>query len=144
MFDHFVRSLLNCIFFHFILGNRVEGGVHLSTLPDDLLDRQPTIQEITSYARTAEYNQLGVILRLYSVNLAECRDCTSVYQLWINEKGRGATRRSLLNALRAIRQNNVADAYEDHLKTIVSYTMFPSLSICIYNKINKVDPLAKK
>ena len=37
------------------------------------------------------------------------------------EKGGGATGRSLLVALRAIRQNNVADDYKDYLKTTVSY-----------------------
>ena len=102
------------------------------------MDRQPTLQELVSHARTAEWFQLGVKLGLDNVALNGRHDCTSMYQLWIEEKARGATRRSLLDALRAIRQNNVADVYEDHLKTMVSYTMFPSLSICIYNKINRV------
>ena len=99
----------------------VEGGVHVSTLPDDLLDQQPTIQEVTRYATTANYNLLGVQLELNRVALAGCRDCTSMYQLWIDEKARGATRRNLLVALRAIRQNNEAREYEEYLETIVSY-----------------------
>ena len=45
------------------------------------------------------------------------------------EKGKGATRRSLLNALRAIRQNNVADVYEDYLKATVSYIGYTSINI---------------
>ena len=47
------------------------------------------------------------------------------------EKGREATRRSLLNSLRAIRENNVADAYEDYLKTTVSYIVYTSMYTCI-------------
>ena len=68
-----------------------------------------------------------------NVDLAECHYCTSMYQLLIIEKARGATRRSLLDALRAIRQNNVAMICEDYLKTIVRYTVYASLCICIYN-----------
>ena len=93
----------------------VEGGVHVSTL-DDLLDQQPTIQEIIAYAETAKWNKLGVTLELNSVGLAECHDCTSMYQLWIEEKAETATRRSLLVTLRAIGQNNVARKYEEYLK----------------------------
>ena len=85
------------------------------------MDQQPTHEELISHARTAEWHQLGVKLGLDSVDQAGCRDCTRMYQLWIMEKGRSATRRSLLDALRAIRQNYVADAYEDYLKTKVSY-----------------------
>ena len=103
------------------------------------MDQKPTIQELTTHARTAEYNELGVTLLLDNVNLAKCHDYTSMYQLWIMEKGRGATRRSLLNALRAIRQNNVADAYEDYLKTMVSYIVHTSMYTCTY----RVDPFAK-
>ena len=97
---------------------------------DQLLDQQPTIQELTTYAWTAEWNQLGVQLELKCVALAGCRDCTSMYQLWIMEKGEEATRRSLLDALRAIRQNNVADVYEDYLKTMVSYIVHISMYTC--------------
>ena len=94
----------------------VEGGVHLSTLPDDFLDQQPTIKEIVTHAKTAKWNTLGVTLELNSVALAECNDCTSMYQLWIEEKGHNATRRNLLIALKAIEQNNVAEKYEKYLK----------------------------
>ena len=85
------------------------------------MDEQPTREELISHARTAEWYQLGVKLELDSVDLDGCRDCTRMYGLWIMEKGRSATRRILLDALRAIRQNYVADAYEDYLKTKVSY-----------------------
>ena len=107
-----------------------------------LFDQQPTLKELISHARTAKWNQLGVQLELDRVDLTECHDCTSMYQLWIEEKAREATRRNLLDALRTIRQNNVAMIYEDHLKTMVSYSVY-TMCICIYI-INRVDPLAKK
>ena len=117
----------DCMSFYFILGNIVKGDVHISTLPDHLLDQQPTHEELISHARTAEWNVLGVKLGLNSVDLSGCHDCTRMYQVWIMEKGRGATRRSLLNGLRDIRLNNVADAYEDYLKTTVRYIVHISM-----------------
>ena len=116
--------------FYFILDNIVEGGVHVSTLPDHLLDQQPTLEELISNARTAEWYQLGVKLGLDSVDLTGCRDCTSTYQLWIMEKAREATRRNLLDALRAIRQNDVRIKYEGYLQTIVSYIVHISIYTC--------------
>ena len=127
----FVILILNCIFFHFILGNIVEGGVLVSTLPDQLLNQQPPIIELTTHARTSEYNQLGVILQLDSVNLAKCHDYTSMYQLWLEEKAQNATRRSLLDALTTIGLNDVASTYKDYLKTIVSYIVHISIYTCI-------------
>ena len=101
--------------------NIFEGGVQVSTLPKQLLDEEPTPEELISHARTAEWFDLGVKLGLDSVDLDECLNCTSMYQLWINEKGRSVTRRSLLDALRAIRQKKIADAYEDYLKSMDHY-----------------------
>ena len=115
---HFIISILTYSLFNFILGNIAEGGVYVSTIPDQLLDQQPTILEITTHVRTAEWNQLGVQLGLNDVDLAERHDCTRMYQLWIQEKADNATRRNLISALRAIRQNNVAKRYEDYLKTV--------------------------
>ena len=92
-----------------------EGG---STIPDWFLDLQPPILEISTHAKTAEWNQLGVQLQLNDVALAGCHDCTEMYQLWIMEKAENATRRKLISALRAIGQNNVAYNYEQHLKTV--------------------------
>ena len=80
------------------------------------MDQKPTLEELISHARTAEWFDLGVKLELDSVDLAGCRNCTRMYQLWIMEKGNSATRRCLLDALRAIRQKEIADAYEDYLK----------------------------
>ena len=102
---------------YFVLGNIAEGGVHVFTLPDHLLDQQPSIQELISHARTAKWNQLGVTLELDSVDLAGCHDYTSMYQLWIMEKADKATRRNLITALKAIRQYNVIKDYEKYLKT---------------------------
>ena len=98
---------------------------------NELLDQQPTIQEITTHARTEKWNELGTQLQLDSVNLAECHSLTSMYQLWIQEKADKATRRSLLDALRSIKQNNVARIYEDYLKTMVSYIVHISIYTCI-------------
>ena len=123
--------LLNCIFFKFTSGIIVEGSVHVSTLPDQLLDQQPSILELTTYARTAEWNQLGVQLQLDSVDLAGCHDCTSMYQLWIMQKAREATRRSLLVALRAIRQNDVGRTYEVISKQWFVYTIYTSIYTCM-------------
>ena len=88
------------------------------------------MRELITYAQTAKWNQLGVQLGLDCLYLAECHECTSMYQLWIQDKAQNATRRSLLDALRAIRQNNLADAYEDYLKTIVSYIVHISMYTC--------------
>ena len=85
-----------------------------------LLDQQPDLKELITHARTAQWNLLGVQLELDSVELAECTDLTRMYQLWIEEKANMATRRNLLTALRSIRQNNAAYAYEDYLRTKVS------------------------
>ena len=92
-----------------------EGG---SAIPDKLLDLQPPILELTTHAETAEWNRLGVQLKLNDVALAGCHNYTELYQLWIMEKAENATRRKLISALRAIQQNNVAYNYEQYLKTL--------------------------
>ena len=61
---------------------------------DKLMDQQPTIVEVITFARIMEWNQLGVQLGLDSVALVGCHDCINMYQLWITEKEIGATRRS--------------------------------------------------
>ena len=85
-----------------------------------LLDQQPDIKELTTHARTAQWNLLGVQLELDSIALRECTDMTSMYQLWIQQKAEMATRRNLLTALRSISENNVAWQYESYLRTLVS------------------------
>ena len=85
-----------------------------------LLDQQPDIKELITHAETAEWNTLGVQLELDSIDLDGCTDLTSMYQLWIQEKAEMATRKSLLTALRSIRENNVAWKYESYLRTKVS------------------------
>ena len=101
-----------------------------NTSLNQLLDQQPPIEEITTHARTEKWNELGTQLQLDSVNLAECHSLTSMYQLWIQEKADKATRRSLFDALRAIKQNNVVRIYEDYLKTMVSYIVHISMCTC--------------
>ena len=87
-----------------------------------LLDQQPDLKEITNFARTAEWYQLGVQLELDLVDLAGCTDIARMYQLWIQQKAQDATRRNLLAALRAIRENNAAWQYEQYLKkSLVSF-----------------------
>ena len=73
-----------------------------------LLNQQPDLKEIITFARTAKRFQLGVQLELDNVDLGGCTDLTRIYELWIIEKAKNATRRNLLIALRAIRQNNMA------------------------------------
>ena len=53
-----------------------------------------------------------------------------MYQLWIEEKAKGATRRSLLAALSAIRLNDIARKYKEYLETMVSYIVHISLYTC--------------
>ena len=95
------------------------------------LDQQPTIQEITTYAETPKWNKLGVKLELNSVDLAECCDCTSMYQLWLEEKSEKATRRSLLDTLTDIRQNDVARKYKVYIDKMVSYLILILILILI-------------
>ena len=96
------------------------GEEHVSTSLEILLDQQPSLLELTTHARTAQWKLLGVQLELDGVDLAGCTDLISMYQLWIEEKAEMATRRNLLTALRSIKQNNVARQYEDYLRTLVS------------------------
>ena len=88
------------------------------------MDQQPGLKELTTHARTAKWNQLGVQLELDSVDLDGCTDMTSMYRLWIQEKANMATRRNLLTAFRSIRENNVARKYENYLRTKVSYIQY--------------------
>ena len=83
------------------------------------MDQQPTIQELTKHASTADWNRLGVELKLDSVALARCNDYTSMYQLWLMEKAREATRRNLLNALHALKLGAIIQKYEDYRKKLV-------------------------
>ena len=88
------------------------------TLSNQILDARPKIYELNTHARTAEWNKLGIQLKLDDVRLAGAKDSATVYQVWLQEKGRHATRRNLLAALRAIKLNAVADDYVAHLQTI--------------------------
>ena len=92
----------------------------ISALLDQLLDEHPPPEEVIKHARTSNWNLLGVQLQLDSIYLAGSHDYTSMYQMWIMEKGNNATRRNLLIALRAIGENGVANLYEKYLKTMVA------------------------
>ena len=84
-----------------------------------LLDQQPDLKEVTFSAQTAQWYLLGVQLELKSVDLNGCTNLARMYDLWIQQKAENATRRNLLTALRAIRENNVAKQYEDYLKGLL-------------------------
>ena len=84
-----------------------------------LLDQQPKLKEITRYARTAQWYHLGVQLELDGMDLDGCTDLARMYNLWLQRKAENATRRNLLAALRAIRENDVAKQYEDYLKGLL-------------------------
>ena len=104
-----------------------------NTISDKILDDNPTIDELTTHARTDKWNELGINLGLDSVNRRGCHGYDSMYQLWLEEKGNGATRRVLIKALRDKKLNNVADNYEKYLKTLVSLCMLNHVfksSIC--------------
>ena len=90
------------------------------SIPCDILDSNPDTYELVTYAKTAEWNMLGITLKLDGESLKECRDCANMYQKWLEGKKSETTRRNLIAALRAIKQNRVADDYVDHLKTLVS------------------------
>ena len=100
-------------------GNVPEEDVYECDLPDHVLDQQPTIQELMTYADTAAWNPLGVELQLDSVTLAGCTDCTSMYQLWLMQKAKTATRRNLLTALHARKLGAIIQKYENYLKKLV-------------------------
>ena len=97
-----------------------EGNVSSTSL-DQLLDEQPPLIELINNAKTAEWFSLGIQLELDKVKLNGCKsDLSRVYDLWIQEKAENATRRNLLNALKAIGQNDVARRYKEYLETLVS------------------------
>ena len=92
-----------------------------NSIPDNILDGNPDADELITYARTAEWDKLGIKLKLDGVSLQGCRDYDDMYQKWIGEKTKSeTTRRKLIAALRAIKQNRVADDYIEYLKTLVS------------------------
>lgn len=91
-----------------------------NTIPNYILDVSPLIDELTTYARTAQWNELGIKLGLDDVYLGGCNGYDSMYQLWLQQKGDGATRRSLINALRDKMLNKVADDYTKYLRKMVS------------------------
>ena len=92
-----------------------------NSIPADILDGNPDTNELITYVRTAEWNKLGINLKLDGVSLRGCRDYDDMYQKWIDEKNKSeTTRRNLIAALRSIKQNRVADDYVEYLKTLVS------------------------
>ena len=91
-----------------------------NTLSDEILDDKPTIDELTTHARTADWNELGIKLGLDSVNLGGCHGYADMYQLWLQQKGDGATRIVLIKALKEKLLTNVADDYVKYLKKLVS------------------------
>ena len=105
-----------------------EGGT-LVLLPDWILDEVPPIDEIVEHARHPCYNELGEMLRLDNMDLSNIKSdlsasnkLSAVYHIWLDKKGKGATRRRLLKALRTkhVGQNNVAEEYEKKLIKMVS------------------------
>ena len=83
-----------------------------------ILDAVPDIDELTSYAKTDKWRELGIQQKLDKVNQKGCNSCAELYGLWLEEKGKYATRRMFLAALRDIKQNMTANYYVNYLKTI--------------------------
>ena len=99
-----------------------KGDVFYTSM-DQILDDQPTKTELLKYIKVAHWFTLGALLKLNIDRLEACDgDLTLVYDLWIEEKGKKATRRILLKTLRSkiMGLHNTADKYEDFLKTLVS------------------------
>ena len=91
----------------------------MANLFEQLLDQQPSLKELASNAKTAKWYELGIQLELNGVDLAGCTDFTRMCQLWIEEKAEKASRRNFLNALEAIRQNNVVHEYKEYLRQLL-------------------------
>ena len=97
-----------------------EGGVSFTSY-DQILDQQPPIKELADHANTDDWFNLGIQLQLNEVKLKKCNgDLSQVYSLWIEQKGKKATRRKLLDTLIAMEKTHTAEKYEDYLKTLVS------------------------
>ena len=96
---------------------------------NSFLDDVPELHEICNHAKIADWHDLGIQLRLDIVDLDNIRNdsamtnkLTSMYSLWLKRKGRNATRRVLLTALRTkhVGQNGVATSYEKELEKMVN------------------------
>lgn len=101
----------------------------LLPVPDYILDEVPPLHEVVEYARTDCSHELGEMLELDSEDLSNVRSdlsvskkMSAVYKMWLDKKGKGATRRRLLTALRTkhVGKNGIAEKYEKKLKKMVS------------------------
>ena len=97
-----------------------------------LLDQQCELKELCNNARTAKWYELGIHLDLKDEDLdiikndpAQADKITAMYKLWVNMKGRDATHRKLINALKTnhVGGINAGQKYEEWLKTKVSTRM---------------------
>ena len=110
--------------------NMAEGSDTPASLPDYILDEVPPLHEIVEYARTDCCIELGTMLELDIEDLRNVKktessvsaELSAVYQMWLDKKGRDATRRRLLAALRTkhVGQNRIAESYEAVLIKMVS------------------------
>ena len=92
-----------------------------STLPDSIMNGNPTLDELITHAETRQWKTLGAKLGLEGAKLGDYRSCVEMYDIWINKKMENeTTRKDLIVALRAILDHKVADEYVKHLKTLVS------------------------
>ena len=97
---------------------------------EQLLDKVPQLHEVCSCVGTAHWYELGVQLQLNTVDLDEIRDSavtdkdklSRMYDVWLNKRADGATRRSLLTALQSdhVGQKRIAVEYKEKLMTVVS------------------------
>ena len=107
-----------------------EGGtLALLPVPDYILNEVPPLHEIVENVRTDCSHELGTMLELDSEDLSNVKTESSVskkistvYQMWLDKKGKGATRRRLLAALRTkhVDKISLAEKYEEKLKKMVS------------------------
>lgn len=100
-----------------------------ASLPDSILDEVPPLHEVVEYARTNRSHELGEMLELDIEDLSNVRTDLSVSKkmsavsnMWLDEKGKDATRKRLLDALRTkhVGKRSIAEKYEEKLKKMVS------------------------
>ena len=92
-----------------------------NNIPHHIMDGNPDIHELTNHAKTANWNDLGIELKIDKVILAGCHTCAEMYQKWLATKTkRETTRRKLIAALKKINEERLAEEYMEYLTTMVS------------------------
>lgn len=99
-----------------------------------LLDKVPSPQELCENVRTAHWRNLGTMLHLDETDLVNIErrgspdeNLSVMFTVWLQRKGRAATRGVLLEALKSKAVGEVAIA-ENYLKTLQT----EEVNRCVY------------